>query len=332
MASGSGLLDSKLPMRDLTGKYARFRNEYFLSSSGHSGLGHSRLNASPQPSSLSGPLLDTRPGLNEQDEHGLMGPTLRPEWADIHDQVEADMRQIKEAISTLRQLHRSRLNIHFDESAVSAQESEIEILTQSITTKLRRCEQGIKRIALVGDVAHLSAKERTVRKNSMIMLAQDLTSYSKQFRHAQKDFLKSLNEQAGKSSAFGFGGSGDDEALRAATDEAHLDEELTEEQRLQLDEINARSSEREKEVLRVARSVHELSTLFSELNVLVIEQGTVLDRIDYNIEQTLVQVKKGVVELEGAEKHSRRALTCKCILILLIIVIILIGILVYKKS
>jgi syntaxin 16 len=232
-------------------------------------------------------------------------------------------------VSTLRQLHRSRLNIHFDESAVSAQESEIEILTQSITTKLRRCEQGIKRIALVGDVAHLSVKERTVRKNSMIMLAQELTQYSKAFRHAQKDFLKSLNEQSGKSSAFGFA---DEEALKAATDEAHLDEELSEEQRMQLDEINARSNEREKEVLRVARSVHELSTLFSELNVLVIEQGTVLDRIDYNIEQTLVQVKSGVGELEGAEKHSRRALTCKCILILLITVIILIAILVYKKS
>jgi hypothetical protein len=98
MASGSGmLLDSKLPMRDLTGKYARFRNEFFLSSSSASSSGHSRLSASPQPSSLSGPLLDSRPGASsELDELGLSGPTLRPEWADIHDQVEADMRQIKE--------------------------------------------------------------------------------------------------------------------------------------------------------------------------------------------------------------------------------------------
>jgi len=96
-SSGLGVLDSKLPMRDLTGKYARFRNEFFLSSThAHSSSSHSRLH-SPQPaSSLSGPLLDSRPGMVDLDEHGL-GPTLRPEWADIHDQVEADMRQVKEA-------------------------------------------------------------------------------------------------------------------------------------------------------------------------------------------------------------------------------------------
>jgi hypothetical protein len=114
MASGSGmLLDSKLPMRDLTGKYARFRNEFFLSSSSSaSSSGHSRLSASPQPSSLSGPLLDSRPGASsELDELGLSGPTLRPEWADIHDQVEADMRQIKEG---------SQCSVFFAAAAVAA--------------------------------------------------------------------------------------------------------------------------------------------------------------------------------------------------------------------
>jgi len=232
-------------------------------------------------------------------------------------------------VHTLRTLHRSRLDIHFNEDEVKGVEREIEVLTQSVTGKLRKCENGIRRIALVGEVAHLTAKERTVRLNSMRMLAQELSAHSKAFRHAQKDFLRLLNEQAGQQKEFGFD---PDNAAARATDEAHLDEELSEEQRLQLDEISARSSEREKELIRVARSVHELSTLFSELNVLVIEQGTVLDRIDYNIEQTLVSVQKGVVELEGAEKHSRRALTCKCIVILLIIVIILIAILVYKKS
>lgn len=213
---------------------------------------------------------------------------------------------------------------------MATQEQEIEILTQSITTKLRRCENGIKRISMVGDVAHLSQKERNVRLNSMRMLAQDLSMHSKNFRHAQKDFLRSLSDQQGKSKEFGFGD--DDAAKSAILDEAHLDENLTAEQQQQLDEINLRANEREKEIIRVAKSVHELATLFGELNLLVIEQGTVLDRIDYNIEQTLHHTKGGVKELEEAENLSRRALTCKCIMILLFIVAILIGILVWKKS
>lgn len=36
-----------------------------------------------------------------------------------------------------------------------------------------------------------------------------------------------------------------------------------------------------------------MTELFRELNRLVIEQGTLLDRIDYNIDQTFQRVKKG---------------------------------------
>lgn len=225
-------------------------------------------------------------------------------------------------------MHKTRCGINFNEDEVKQQEDEIEILTQSITSKLRKCETGIKRIALVGDVGHLSAKERNVRLNSMRMLAQDLSAHSKAFRFAQKDFLRALNDQQGKNRDFGFA----DEAVRSAIDETHLDESLSEEQRLALEEINVRSNEREKEIIRIAKSIHELATLFSELNVLVIEQGTVLDRIDYNIEQTKQSVSKGKAELTEAEKISRRALTCKCMIVLVILVVILLAILVYKKS
>lgn len=113
-------------MRDLSAKYARYRNEYFLShahahppssSSSVAALGEGRngrtnlLHSSPPaPHSLSGPLLasssssssthdddDTGSGRDSAAAALMRGPTLRPEWADIHDQVEADMRQIKEA-------------------------------------------------------------------------------------------------------------------------------------------------------------------------------------------------------------------------------------------
>lgn len=235
----------------------------------------------------------------------------------------------------MKTLHKSRCGVTFNEDAVKSQEEEIEILTQNITTKLRKCENGIKRIALVGDIQGLSVKERNVRLNAMRMLASDLQILSKNFRHAQKDFLHALNEQQGKNSQFGFGAhhSNEEEQLRAAImDDNNLDSVLTDEQRLQLEEIQQRSNEREKEILRIAKSIHELATLFRELNVLVIEQGTILDRIDYNIERTAESVKKGTAELQKAEDYSKRALSCKCIVILLIIVIILIAILIAKHA
>jgi len=333
VSSSSSGMGGSLPMRDLTGKYARFRNEFFLSSSHAHTLNHHHDSlSSPQPS-LSGPLLPSRLGSSggEEDGMGGMAHAIRPEWADIHEQVEADMRQVKEAISALKSLHKTRCSVSFNDDEVASQESEIEILTQSITVKLRKCEAGIKRIALVGDVDSLSTKERNVRLNSMRMLAQDLSHLSKSFRLAQKDFLKALHDQAGKNASFGFDAS-NDETMRNVIDEDNLDADLTSEQRQQLDELQNRASEREKEIIKIAKSIHELASLFSELNVLVIEQGSVLDRIDYNIEQTLHSVTKGKSELDEAEKISRRALTCKCIIVLLIVVAILIGILVYKQS
>jgi len=72
--------------------------------------------------------------------------------------------------------------------------------------------------------------------------------------------------------------------------------------------------------------------LFKELNVLVIEQGTILDRIDYNIEQTLTKVKQGNKELTDANEYSKKSYTMKCILVLIVLVIILISVLIWKKS
>jgi len=54
---------------------------------------------------------------------------------------------------------------------------------------------------------------------------------------------------------------------------------------LQILENEQISKEREQAINSVAESVTELAEIFKEIQVLVIDQGTVLDRIDFNIEQ-----------------------------------------------
>jgi syntaxin 16 len=98
----------------------------------------------------------------------------------------------------------------------------------------------------------------------------------------------------------------------------------------QLQQMNANATEREREIIAIAQSINELAALFNELSVLVIEQGTVLDRIDYNVEQTLFKVREGVEELQVAEDHSKKAYTMKLIFFLIFIIIILTCILIFK--
>lgn len=57
---------------------------------------------------------------------------------------------------------------------------------------------------------------------------------------------------------------------------------------------------RDRELTEIAKSIASLAELFKDLSVMVIDQGTLLDSVEYNIEQTAVQVQDAVKELDMA--------------------------------
>jgi syntaxin 16 len=48
----------------------------------------------------------------------------------------------------------------------------------------------------------------------------------------------------------------------------------------------------------IAKSIHQLAEIFRDLQTMIIDQGTILDRIDYNIEQVATSMKSAHTELE----------------------------------
>lgn len=65
------------------------------------------------------------------------------------------------------------------------------------------------------------------------------------------------------------------------------------------DEELASSRIRSSEIKTLVSTINDLAVLFKELSVLVVEQGTILDRIDYNIECAHKDTKQAVVHLEN---------------------------------
>jgi syntaxin 16 len=66
-----------------------------------------------------------------------------------------------------------------------------------------------------------------------------------------------------------------------------------------------RAKYKDKEIQELTNSVKDLAVLFKELSTLVIEQGTIIDRIDYNVESALDSTKKGKKHLIGARKAQK---------------------------
>jgi len=87
---------------------------------------------------------------------------------------------------------------------------------------------------------------------------------------------------------------------------------------------------RDRELTEIAKSIAELAELFKDLGALVIDQGTLLDSVEYNIEQTSVHVAEAVTELNIATTYQKNTGRRKCIFLLLLIIFGLIMVLIFK--
>ena len=79
-------------------------------------------------------------------------------------------------------------------------------------------------------------------------------------------------------------------------------------------------------------SINSLAVLFKDFSVLVIEQGTILDRIDYNIENAAVHVEKANEDLGKTLTVEKSTRARSCLICLAIAVLVLVIILVLKWS
>ena len=79
---------------------------------------------------------------------------------------------------------------------------------------------------------------------------------------------------------------------------------------------------RENELNEIVRGVNKLQELFKDLHIIVIEQGTILDRIDYNIDVGFNNVSKGKKKIIEADEHHKGSCFRNVILFLLITIFV----------
>lgn len=89
----------------------------------------------------------------------------------------------------------------------------------------------------------------------------------------------------------------DPSMMESETDKSFSQSTLQQTSQKHLRTNDAAILQREKEINDIAKGIIELADIFKELQNLVIDQGTMLDRIDYNIERMAKNVKGADKEL-----------------------------------
>ncbi|VEU38736.1 unnamed protein product [Pseudo-nitzschia multistriata] len=253
-----------------------------------------------------------------------------PTWVGDVDQVKSILQEIRRQMEDLQALHASRVGSVFGKD-LDDMENRIENLTRDITDRFRRAERILKKVGAA--TRRAGGEEAAIGANVQRSLAKQLQELSVSFRQSQRKYLAEV--QAQKSGGFdGVTGTTNDHFLGIgdlSTDPSG-GSFFTSQQVQVVDDLQEAIESRDQEISKIAQSIEELGTIFKELAVLVIDQGTILDRIDYNMEAVVESTKTGVKQLERAERAQQNARPMKCIACLVVTIFILLVILVLKHK
>jgi len=239
--------------------------------------------------------------------------SIPPGWMSIVDDINYDLSRITAEMNKLAECHKSHLLPQFEVDDRQEEEQTIEILTEKITKMYQQTQNKIQRMS---QERVKKQEEEVVKKNIQSQLASQLQDLSLEFRKAQKDYLQRLKGKKDKGRTFQIEDDVDDDT--------NFDVTFTDRQKMALKGTEDVVTQREADILKIAKSINELAMIFKDLSTLVIEQGTILDRIDYNIEQVQHNTDQAIVDLTKASKTQKSYRNKLCMLLLCIAILIMI--------
>ncbi|KAG8472746.1 hypothetical protein CXB51_034647 [Gossypium anomalum] len=254
------------------------------------------------------PLSTEDPGNSSK---GAVTVGLPPAWVDVSEEIAANVQRARTKMAELAKAHAKALMPSFGDG--KEDQRIIESLTHEITNLLRKSEKRLQKLSASGP-----SEDSNVRKNVQRQLATDLQNLSMELRKKQSTYLKRLRQQTegqdGVDLEMNINGN------RSYAENDDLDDMIfSEHQMAKLKQNEALTVEREREIQQVVESVNELAQIMKDLSVLVIDQGTIVDRIDYNIQNVATTVEEGLKQLQKAERTQKQGGMVMCATVLVII-------------
>ncbi|KAB2048651.1 hypothetical protein ES319_A13G126300v1 [Gossypium barbadense] len=266
------------------------------------------------------PLSTEDPGNSSK---GAVTVGLPPAWVDVSEEIAANVQRARTKMAELATAHAKALMPSFGDG--KEDQRIIESLTYEITNLLRKSEKRLQKLSASGP-----SEDSNVRKNVQRQLATSLQNLSMELRKKQSTYLKRLRQQTegqdGVDLEMNINGN------RSYAENDDLDDMIfSEHQMAKLKQNEALTVEREREIQQVAESVNELAQIMKDLSVLVIDQGTIVDRIDYNIQNVATTVEEGLKQLQKAERTQKQGGMVMCATVLVIMCFVMLVLLILKE-
>jgi syntaxin 16 len=249
-----------------------------------------------------------------------------PQWNLIMKNVKENISNIQNGLEVLKRLHTQHTTFSLKKDDAH-EEQQVQIQTEQLKQLFLICKKAVERIDTTKEP---KTEEDIMKRNCKISLVNELNELSKVFRDEQSEYLKNVQRLKLKKnmnkvnySEPSYRDLDPEEAERLQELELKLqqDPSFTDEQIREMLDNEKDVLRRDQELRDILKTIVELNELFKEFSTLVVEQGTLLDRIDYNIETTLDRVKSGNADLLTAEKYQKMSRMTLCILFLIILVV-----------
>ncbi|XP_033327122.1 syntaxin 16 [Megalopta genalis] len=251
-----------------------------------------------------------------------------PVWIDAFVQTQEILNKLRVKVDCLVELQGKQLTRPTLDDT-SQEERQMEQQTREIG---RLFSNGYRQVQSIKTAARHATKavERQLATSAVSALSAALQELALRYRSAQNHYLTQIKSREERSNQFFtedqsiFSNNATNDTWLFDYDQTNAESWYENEQRqdsvlLQLEDPKDRmkfAMEREEQIGSIVQSIADLRHIFEDLTNMVQDQGTILDRIDYNIEQTQVQVQEGYKQLKKADSYQRANKNLYCIVIL----------------
>ena len=197
----------------------------------------------------------------------------------------------------------------FDEEENKTLNKSINSTVSVITDKIHECENSITALSLEKTNDDMQAQ---LKDNMKLYLITQFSEFTRHFKYNQEIYIRKYNELGGEDL------------------EKNDNNEIQNENYLLKTEKVNQLKRRDTELGELLNSMNNLTSTFRDLKNLVMEQGTVLDRIDYNIDIAAVNTAKGKQHLMKASELQKKSCFRNAMLALVFIIFIESVILIMK--